>query len=315
MTPFVLACLLLLVSGCCAAPRPAYRAAFEAWTGTIAVVGDTQRTIPLERLLGREQNDAERARIISAIAEERPDVLVHLGDAVAQGSSSRSWTYFDQLMEPVHRAGIPVLLVVGNHDYWGAASRAMSNLHARFPELAKSHWFAARYKDLALLWLDSNRRRISSEDWAQQSLWLKEQLERADQDPATQAVLVFCHHPPFTNSTATGDEWDVQEAFLPAFVNSRKALLMVTGHAHAYEHFEHQGKTFIVSGGGGGPRVTLLQGKDARHEDLYDGTSPRPFHYLLLRPSESGLDVEVKGFDKGETRVRTIDRFTIRYRK
>jgi hypothetical protein len=206
-----------------------------------------------------------------------------------------------------------VLPVVGNHDYWGSSAVAMNNLHARFPELGKSHWYAGRYKNLTLLWLDSNRKRLSSAAWKTQSQWLKDQLESADQDPATQAVLVFCHHPPFTNSQTTGDERDVQEAFLPAFLKSRKGVVMITGHAHAYEHFEHQGKTFIVSGGGGGPRVKLLQGKASRHHDLYDAPSPRPFHYLLLRPGDAALDVEVKGFDKGEAGIRTIDRFAIGY--
>src|SRR5205823_2004623 len=106
------------------------------------------------------------------------------------------------------------------------------------------------------------------------------------------------------------DEEYVQKAFLPGFYAARKTLAFITGHAHAYERFQERGRTFVVSGGGGGPRVKLLEGKDARHRDLFAGPSPRPFHYLLIEQGNEGLDVAVRGFDKGE-QVRVIDRFTL----
>lgn len=303
--------LLLAVTGCCASPGAPYPQAFRATTGRIAIVGDTQRTLAVERLLGREPNDAERERLIAAIAADRPDLLVHLGDAVAIGSSAADWAYFDRLMTPIRDAGIPVLAVFGNHDYWGVRSVARTALESRFPELGRSHWYTGRYAGLLLVWLDSNRRKLSDEDWDRQSRWFKEQLDDADRDGGTKGVFVFCHHPPYTNSRATGDEADVQEAFLPAFFASHKAVVLVAGHTHAYERFERHGKTFVVSGGGGGPRVRLLEGDAARHPDLFRGPSPRPFHYLLLELRGRGVEVEVKGFDKGEGAVRIIDRFRV----
>jgi hypothetical protein len=85
----------------------------------------------------------------------------------------------------------------------------------------------------------------------------------------------------------------------------------VTGHAHAYERFEECGRTFVVSGGGGGPRVELLSGAEARHRDLHTAGSPRPFHYLLVEQDASGARVTVRGLDKGETEARVIDRFEL----
>jgi 3',5'-cyclic AMP phosphodiesterase CpdA len=309
-----LTCCLLILNGCRAAMGPSYGADLKPRTGCIAIVGDTQRTLAVERIIGREQNDAERPGIISAIAQDHPDLLVHLGDAVATGASGQDWIRFDQLFTPIRAAGIPVLPVIGNHDYWGLRSAAMTNLRTRFPA-AEAHWYAARYSNLALIWLDSNRASLSREEWERQSAWLKEQLAAADRDPAVKAVLVFCHHSPFTNSTVTTDDADVQETFLPPFNASKKAIAMICGHTHAYEHFEMQGKTFLVSGGGGGPRVKLLTPDAQRHPDRFCGPSPRPFHYLLLRPKDDELAVEVKGFDKGQTEIREIDRFAIPYRR
>lgn len=63
---------------------------------------------------------------------------------------------------------------------------------------------------------------------------------------------------------------------------------MISGHAHAYEHFVEQGVQFVVSGGGGGPRVKLREGSRAR-EDRFEGPSPRPFHYQAVEPRQDGV--------------------------
>jgi Icc-related predicted phosphoesterase len=308
-----LICLLCALSGCCTAAGTAYRSDFPVHSKCITIVGDTQRTLAVERVIGREQNDAERSRIVAAIVQEKPDLLVHLGDVVAMGAVADEWRRFDELFAPIRAAEIPVLPVIGNHDYWVIRSVAMTNLRSRFPA-AGEHWYARRYANLMLIWLDSNRACLSREEWEEQERWLKGHLHAADQDSSIQATLVFCHHPPFTNSTVTTDDPDVKSAFLPAFIHSTKTLAMICGHTHGYERFESEGKTFLVSGGGGGPRPKLLTGDKQRHPDLFAGPSPRPFHYLLIRPAEKGIQIEVKGFQKGQDEVRTIDRFTLAYR-
>ena len=64
-------------------------------------------------------------------------------------------------------------------------------------------------------------------------------------------------------------------------------------------------------GGGGGPRVELLDGEQVRHADRFEGPSPRPFHYLRLTPRRGGLVVEARGFRTGQTAVERVDRFVI----
>jgi hypothetical protein len=88
---------------------------------------------------------------------------------------------------------------------------------------------------------------------------------------------------------------------------------MISGHTHAYEHFVEDGKHFIVTGGGGGPRVSLHTGQDQRHRDLFVGPAPRPFHYLWMVPETWGVGVEVWGLKKGESQVRAIDRFDLKW--
>lgn len=277
----------------------------------VAILGDTQRTLWVERLQLREKNDLERARIVGDLARQRPGLIAAVGDLVSVGWLRSEWESFDDLMEPIRARGIPLLPALGNHDYWGGARRALGHLQARFPQLRRNRWYARRHGVLGLVWLDSNRGPLGRDAWARQKLWLEEVLGEMDEDAAVAAVLVFAHHPPFTNSALTRDEEHVQESFLPAFFGSRKALVFASGHVHAYERFWREGRTFLVAGGGGGPRVKLLAGDHRRHDDLYSGPSPRPFHYVLVEPRESALIVSVHGFDKGEPAARSIDQFSL----
>ena len=86
---------------------------------------------------------------------------------------------------------------------------------------------------------------------------------------------------------------------------------MFSGHAHTYEHFVKNGRHFVVSGGGGGPRVELLEGADRRHRDLYRGATPRPFHYLVVLPDATGITVRVKGFTKVDRSLTVVDEFFV----
>jgi hypothetical protein len=90
-------------------------------------------------------------------------------------------------------------------------------------------------------------------------------------------------------------------------------MLVLSGHAHAYEHFVVGARHHVVSGGGGGPRVTLLEGDARRHEDRFEGPSPRPFHFVRLVPTDEGLRVEAVGFRSGESEASRFDRFVVRW--
>jgi Icc-related predicted phosphoesterase len=223
------------------------------------VVGDLQRTSRAERW--RESNVGERERIVRQVASERPDFLVLLGDLVFRGSSRRDWREFESLMAPIREAGIPVLPILGNHDYWISRRAALANYFGCFPHLTGRRWYSAAYGPLGLVFLDSNRRFLSALRWREQVAWYECELERFENDRAVRGVLVFVHHPPYTNSTITSDEAHVQSFFVPAFQRASKTLAMLSGHVHSYERFARGGKTFLVAGGGGGPRARLATGR------------------------------------------------------
>jgi hypothetical protein len=125
-------------------------------------------------------------------------------------------------------------------------------------------------------------------------------------------VLVLLHHPPFTNSRVTSDAIHVQRDLVPPFAGASKTLAMISGHVHNYERFVREGKTFLVAGGGGGPRAPLREGARRRHaDDLFAGGRLRAFHYLRFRPGREALEVEVRGLEKDGTGFDTMEGFDL----
>jgi len=281
-----------------------------AVSGRFAVLGDLQRTSRLE--FWRESNTEESRRLVAEIAARGPDFVVGLGDLVFRGSSRRDWAWFDALTAPLRDADIPFLPILGNHDYWACRGPALRNAFARFPRLRASRWYRETYGPLLLVFLDSNERALGAAAWREEAAWLGAELARADEEKAVKGVVVLVHHPPYTNSTVTGDEVHVQRALVPPFAAARKTLAMISGHVHSYERFVRGGKTFLVAGGGGGPRVRLASGAARRHaDDVFDGPEVRPFHFLLCRPAASGLEVEVVGLEKGGDNFFSLAQFAL----
>jgi 3',5'-cyclic AMP phosphodiesterase CpdA len=282
----------------------------EVRSGRFAVLGDLQRTSRLE--FWRESNTEESRRLVVEIAARAPDFVVALGDLVFRGTSSRDWARVDRLLAPLIEADIPVLPILGNHEYWLSSRMALRNFFERFPALAGRHWHADTYGTLGLLFLDSNERELGGEAWREQEEWLGETLARFDADASVAGVLAFSHHPPYTNSTVSGDALQVQRAFVPPFAAAHKTLALISGHVHSFERFVRGGRTYLVAGGGGGPRVRLARGAARRHaDDLFHGPELRHFHFLLWTPGTSGLEVEVVGLEKGAGDCAPLARFTL----
>jgi predicted phosphodiesterase len=312
------AALLLLVAGGLLAgkrPMPPYarpsRSIADS-SGPIVVLGDTQRTSWAERWIGREQNETARNRVVAKIAtEERPALVVHLGDMVTTGADPEDWEYFDRLMSPLTARGLRIRAVLGNHDLWGDDERALGHVRRRFPELTHGGWYALRQRGLGLVWLNSN---LDGPAAREQSAWFKTTLDDFDHDANMRGVLVFTHHPPFTNGIGHSADPYVVSELLPPFLRARKTLALLSGHVHGYERFAESGKAFIVSGGAGGPRVEYAVGSEASPVPTYvtpDGR-PRAFNYVVIEGRSREVAVTVKCLDVDAVCVGGIlERFSL----
>jgi hypothetical protein len=263
-------------------------AARTSGSEAFVVLGDTQRTTWMEELIGREQNDAGRRALIEMIAEqETPAFVVHLGDMVESGGSATSWRYFDRLVAPLTSRGIPILPLFGNHDLWGSEAGARRNARARFPQLG-SGGYAMRFHELGLIWLDSN---VTGDAASRQTAWFGEALKALDDAGEVRGILVFTHHPAYTNGKHRHPEPYVTSDVLPRFLAAKKTMAMMSAHVHGYERFVEHGRTFVVTGGGGGPRVEYAVGSRAPFPPAYVTVTgeKRPLNYVTVERTTTGL--------------------------
>lgn len=323
--------------------------------GPLAIIADTQRTSFWEcSFLLREINDVEQQTVLAALGAEspRPSRLVHVGDKVYQGDSAAHWAFFDNVMKPVTDAGIPVLPMIGNHEAdFGSYAAAREHMGKRWPDFqlpGLTYYTSVWNSSIALVMLDSNKDNLGIDGWVAQAEWFAAAMQRFGEDPVIRGILVFVHHAPYTNSPIVDPDLNVQDAFVPTLCSSRKALAMISGHAHGYERFEGASASarrdgmasaairsqcgnrkipFIVSGGGGGPREgyrpeskwglrDVATGDAAKYEEksfhFKTAHGRRPFNYLLLsQRSAASLTVRVRGIAKNETRVHDLETFEL----
>ncbi len=278
----------------------------------IMVIGDLQPTTWFEcEFLGRPQNDSVRSRMIDAVVRNSPDMLLLLGDQVGEGEEGEEWIRFDSLMAPVCRAQVPVYAVVGNHDYGLMGVEGIRHFQARFPYcnvLPRIVWLA---DSVAMIVMDSNLGALPESVLDHQMERYRQVLEMLDREPSVRGVIVTMHHPPFTNAGLPIDG-RVHDLFVPPFLEAKKTMLFLAGHIHSYERFEIGGKSFVVSGGGGGPRrkVDVSDGRSVKADQVPFGEM-RPHHYLEMEVTPEGIRCKMMMLD-GET-FRVGDRYLLGY--
>lgn len=267
-------------------------------------VSDTQQPMFVEKLvLKPNHNRAATAGIFAAIEQDKPQSLYMLGDVVGLGSSRRKWKKVDAFLDNCRKDGTSVCGLLGNHEVMGRRKRGERFFQQRFP-MNVSTGYVSVTDSVAVVMLNSNFSALSAADENKQQQWYTGTMAALDGADSVKAIIVCCHHAPFTNSNIVKCNKTVQQQFVPAYIASRKAQLFITGHAHAFEHFSVQGKDFLVIGGGGGVHQPLDTGTGAL-DDLAVDYKPM-FHYLSVKRMDNNLVVrshflktDFSGFDKG----------------
>lgn len=285
-------CLTLLVM------KPAYS------QPEIAFVSDTQAPMWVETLALKSNRNVEAtALVFDDILSQRPSSLVILGDVVTLGYKEKKWSRMDRYLDSCRTSGIQVSALLGNHDVMTRSRKGETQFQRRFPDHNRTGFYHVK-DSIAIVFLNSNFKKLGPDALAAQQHWYQQTLEALDGDPSVALTIVACHHAPFSNSKIVGSSKSVQQYFVPGFLAARKARLFITGHSHNYELFRHAGKDFLVIGGGGGLTQPLSDKEDRLH-DLSSSYKPQ-FHYLLLSRSPGHLCLtsrylkpDFSGFEEG----------------
>lgn len=318
--------LILLLAGsvgwsCSTTPSPSTYVDWESpyvWADSLRpqrlmIIGDLQPTTWFEeKFLRRSQNDSIRERMIDRVVEEDPELLLMLGDYVGAGEREEEWRKFDSLMAPICRHDIPTYAVIGNHDYGLLGSEGIAHCARRFPNVTVLPSLVFLADSVAMVVVDSNLETLPEKLRRHQERRYREIMKRLDRSPSVKGIIVASHHPPFTNADLPINP-AVRETFVPPFMEAKKALLFLSGHIHSYERFEIDGKTFVVSGGGGGPRrkVDTSASRPVRTDQYRKGIW-RYHHYVDLQVRPEGIRGEVQMLVGEEFRLG--DGFALRWR-
>ncbi len=247
----------------------------------IDFISDTQQPMTVEKIILKPTNNIKATSILfSEIIKTNPQSLYMLGDVVALGYKNRKWKKVDHFLDSCRKENTNVCGVLGNHDVMGRTKKGERNFNKRFPENVRTGYVSVT-DSVAIVLLNSNFKKLSQQDKDKQNSWYKATMNEMDSNPAIKAVVVSCHHSPYTNSKIVGSSRQVQDSFVPEYIASKKGRLFVTGHCHGFEHFNIKGKDFVVIGGGGGLHQPLDNSAKAIPDEAADY---KPlFHYLNVR--------------------------------
>ncbi len=254
----------------------------KTFTGaTIDFISDTQQPMLVEKIfLKPTQNKKATAELFAEIVKTKPQSLYMLGDVVALGYRNRKWGKVDCFLDNCRKENIMVSALLGNHDVMGRRKKGESNFNKRFPLNVRTGYILIT-DSVAVVLLNSNFNTLSFNEMKKQDKWYQAMLNSLDTDQSIKAIIVTCHHAPYSNSKVVGSSTSVQQNFVLPYIKSKKAQLFITGHSHNFEHFKSMGKDFLVIGGGGG----LHQPLDVSTKSIPDlAFDYKPlFHYLSVR--------------------------------
>jgi 3',5'-cyclic AMP phosphodiesterase CpdA len=271
----------------------------------IAFTADTQAPLLLERVIHKtNHNEKATEMIFNDITDKAPTALFILGDVVSLSCENNSWAKMDGYLNTCRQKKIPVYATLGNHEVMLNAARGQHNFQSRFPMYSPVGYLEV-IDSVAVVLLNSNFGKMADSAIVKQDEWYNQTVKNLDNDPAIKFVIVGCHHSPYTNSKVVPPSVEVQRHFVPAFINSKKCVLFLSGHSHNFEHFNVQGKNFFVIGGGGGLHQPLRTGNDQVTPDLSADYKPM-FHYLEVKREADELQItsrqlkaDFAGFEDG----------------
>ncbi len=284
-----------------------YPALFTQGPSTLGGVEDI--SYPLSFIVfsdSREIAAPAKTAIIERIISEQPDFVLHLGDMVYCGNAHQ-WEIFDLFEGRILQKGIPFYPVLGNHEYQSLTEKYPANpdeqlqhYFRRFPFLEDRRWYEFTYGPCRFIVLDTATEYTEE---SPQYLWLKSAL--MEESPSY--LFVALHYPPYTKS---GHGRNAEKRLAALFESSDEAVrtpdIVLAGHVHNYERYDHRGVHYVVSGGGGAPPRSVKRSPEDAYP--YPGAT---FHYCKITVTESELTFEMIRLNDVTGKWSIGDSFTI----
>ncbi len=214
---------------------------------TFATAPATGRSFRFVAYGDTRSQPVEHSAVIQAIINSAPEIVVHTGDLVTDGTSYNLWQ--TEFFDPAYSLMIdtPLLPVLGNHE------NNASWFYNLFSLPNNEQWYAFTYGNVRFIGLNTC---TDYSTGSSQYNWLVSELQSTEYGSATWH-LVYFHHPPYSATSSHGDDANVKQYLVPLF-ELYGVDIVFNGHSHAYERYFNNGIYYIVTGGGGAPLASLV---------------------------------------------------------
>jgi predicted phosphodiesterase len=173
------------------------------------------------------------------------DLILFLGDiAYKRGTAEQLESNFFAVYRDFLRY-VPAYPTIGNHE---RRTELGGPYFEAFVLPEPERYYSFEWGDVHFVAIDTTQRDAKQLDW----------LERDLANNKLPWVIVYGHHPMYTNSLRGPQMW-IRRSFANIFTRHRVDLVL-TGHEHQYERFRVAEVNYIVSGGGGG-QLTRFYGR------------------------------------------------------
>jgi predicted phosphodiesterase len=225
---------------------------------------------------------AAELAIAQRMSAETFDLMLFLGDiAYEQGTPAQLQSNFFAVYRDFLRY-VPAYTTVGNHERVTRLGRPYFEAFV-LPE--PERYYSFDWGDIHFVAIDTTQRD------ARQLVWLDNDLTKNK----LPWVIVFGHHPMYTNSLRGPQLW-IRRSFAN-IITRHKVDLVLTGHEHQYERFRVAGVNYVISGGGGG-QLTRFFG---RSRALKQATV---HHFLSFEVTATALTM--KAIDISGNEIETL---------
>lgn len=202
------------------------------------VMGDTRN--------GHEAHNSVVAQMASV---PHASFYLHSGDMVGSGSSQAQWDQFFDIQMPLMQR-LPIVPAVGNHD----GSRDNPALYPnRFVLPGNELYYSFQWGNIAVVTLDGHVSVDADGNFNEAQLeWLYAELERYDNDPLIDHIVIQTHVGPY--GSAHGRSGSTAMRLLLDTFAEHGVSLIISGHDHLFEWgWTENDIPYIVSAGGGAP--------------------------------------------------------------
>ncbi len=234
---------------------------------------------------------ADQYRVAKAIANERCDQVRVVGDLVYEFGIFSSIdpqlrSKFFKPYKPVFKQGIPLFLVLGNHDYFGKPDAFITMAKNKDQVVMPSRYFSELHGDVCFFGLDTTPFDKERETALNQWDWFKEERDRVKDDCAFS--ILWAHHP-YRSAGKHGHATGMMKEFYDQEVIG-KLDLIVAGHDHNLsDEGEWGGTRMLVSGSGA--KLREVSGEVA---DGNWAASDLGFVSMVLNQEEEGIVAHYK---------------------